>query len=144
MGSDSQEVRAVTAGRGTLYAVVYDLIESKPRIYSFRSFPQRLSKFVFLLEPGDHNYKVAVFRDRDKGVHYHLLFSYLPDSSSDGAVELSSQLLSEAQEEAESIRGFEVGHVEVLSRDDVFEYVEARLPSHSTTDANPADGGEKF
>jgi len=58
---------------------------------------------------------------------YHLVFAFMPGTGGDGVVELDSQLLPEAQDEASSIRGFHAGHLGVLFRDEVFEYIMSRI-----------------
>lgn len=78
---------------------------------------------------------VPVWRDLDPGgefirtlfdtplpdhVRYHLLFGFKRDSifgaaSSDGVIELSSMLRQEAQDEADSIRGYDDDHTGILS-----------------------------
>ncbi|MFO8073774.1 MAG: hypothetical protein R6V85_18080 [Polyangia bacterium] len=78
--------------------------------------------------PGSRFLQSAFSRPFGDEVRFHLLFSYLPDAGGDGTVPLASQLLPEAQDEACEVRGFESGHLEILSSDDVFEYLEKRLP----------------
>lgn len=68
------------------------------------------------------------------GMPFNLLFSFRKDGfiaagSSDGVIQLSSQLRSEAQEEAAWMRGFDEGHVSIL-RDEtaigsVFDLIES-------------------
>jgi hypothetical protein len=53
------------------------------------------------------------------GIPFNLLFGFRKDGfivagSSDGVIELRSQLRSEAQEEAAWMRGFDEGHVSIL------------------------------
>ena len=49
--------------------------------------------------------------------------SFLSSGSSDGVIELSSQLRDSAQDGATSIRGFDEGHVSILHSDVVLENV---------------------
>lgn len=49
-----------------------------------------------------------------KHIDYHLLFGFHGTSASDGVVALSSQLRTEAQQEAHSQRGFEADHRSIL------------------------------
>ena len=54
-----------------------------------------------------------------EGLSYHLLFGYRHDSlfgaeSSDGVIKLTSQLRYEAQARADSISGYDEGHVSIL------------------------------
>jgi len=46
---------------------------------------------------------------------YHMLFGFQEGSSSDGVVEIKSQLRPEAQAEARSLRGFDAGHSDILA-----------------------------
>jgi pimeloyl-ACP methyl ester carboxylesterase len=55
---------------------------------------------------------------------YHLIFGFRQDSifgseSSDGVIVLSSQLRDAAQEQAKTIRGYDEGHVSILSSEAV-------------------------
>ena len=68
------------------------------------------------------------------GLSYHLLFGYRRDSligaeSSDGVVALSSQLRHEAQRQAESIFGYNEGHVSILDSESTLQRVEDILKS---------------
>jgi pimeloyl-ACP methyl ester carboxylesterase len=45
---------------------------------------------------------------------YHMMFGFHSDDSGDGVVALSSQLRAEAQDEAESLRGFDETHTGIL------------------------------
>jgi len=62
------------------------------------------------------------------GLPHYLIFgfrqeSFLSSGSSDGVIELSSQLRDSAQDGATSIRGFDEGHVSILHSDVVLENV---------------------
>ncbi len=55
---------------------------------------------------------------------HHLLFGFQQDNflssqSSDGVINLSSQLRDAAQDQAQTIRGFDEGHVSILHSDAV-------------------------
>ena len=57
-----------------------------------------------------------------EGLSYHLLFGYRHDrlfapESSDGVIKLTSQLRHEAQARADSIFGYDEGHVSILDSD---------------------------
>ncbi len=63
-----------------------------------------------------------------EAIPHQLLFGFRQDSfvstgSSDGVIELSSQLRDDAQDQADSIRGFDEGHVSILHSDAVVETV---------------------
>lgn len=66
-----------------------------------------------------------------EGVPHHLLFGFRQDSrssaSSDGVIELSSQLRNAAQDQAESVRGFDEGHVSILRSDAVIDSIHQLL-----------------
>jgi uncharacterized alpha/beta hydrolase family protein len=58
------------------------------------------------------------------GLPHHLLFGFRQDSifgseSSDGVISLSSQLRVAAQEQAKMVRGYDEGHVSILSNENV-------------------------
>jgi hypothetical protein len=65
------------------------------------------------------------------GVTHHLLFGFRQDGyssqSSDGVIELSSQLRAAAQEQAMTLRGFDEGHVSILRSEQVINSVNALL-----------------
>ena len=68
------------------------------------------------------------------GLSYHLLFGFRRDSfigaeSSDGVVAVSSQLRHEAQRQAESIFGYNEGHVSILDSEATAQRVEDILNS---------------
>ena len=72
----------------------------------------------------------TVFQTRLKGrLPHHLLFGYQVGSEGDGSVDLNSVLLTEAQDDAVEVRGFEANHVSILSMELVLEYVENILSS---------------
>jgi len=62
---------------------------------------------------------------------HHLLFGFRQDGissqSSDGVIELSSQLRDAAQEQARVVRGFDEGHVSILHSDEVIDSIETLL-----------------
>jgi len=64
-------------------------------------------------------------------VPHHLLFGFRQDGissqSSDGVIELSSQLRDAAQQQAQIVRGFDEGHISILHSDEVINSVEALL-----------------
>jgi hypothetical protein len=64
-------------------------------------------------------------------VPHHLLFGFHQDGystqSSDGVIELSSQLRAAAQEQALTVRGFDEGHVSILQSEQVINSVNALL-----------------
>ena len=67
---------------------------------------------------------------------HYLIFGFKQDSifgsgSSDGVVALTSQLRLEAQEEAAMMRGFDEGHVSILSNSMVIESISSILDAHS-------------
>ena len=71
------------------------------------------------------------------GMPFNLLFGFRKDGfivagSSDGVIELSSQLRSEAQQQADWMRGFDRGHVSILHDDtaigSVFDLIETAGP----------------
>jgi pimeloyl-ACP methyl ester carboxylesterase len=66
-----------------------------------------------------------------RGVPHHLLFGFHQDGystqSSDGVIELSSQLRAAAQEQALTVRGFDEGHVSILQSEQVINSVNALL-----------------
>jgi pimeloyl-ACP methyl ester carboxylesterase len=72
-----------------------------------------------------------------RAVPYYLLFAFSEGESSDGVVEIASQLRSEAQEEAEVIRGFAGTHTGVLESEDVQRVLSRFLNRCSISD----DGG---
>ena len=78
--------------------------------------------------PGSRFLQSVFSKPLSSDIQYYLLFSYLPETDGDGVVEITSQLLPEAQSEALDIRGYHAGHVDILFRDDVFEYVAGKLP----------------
>ena len=58
------------------------------------------------------------------GLPHHLLFGFRQDSifgaeSSDGVISLSSQLRIAAQDQAKMVRGYDEGHVSILSNENV-------------------------
>jgi pimeloyl-ACP methyl ester carboxylesterase len=59
--------------------------------------------------------KSRVRRHLPGSMQYELIFSYLPDESSDGVVALTSQLRVEAQDDAYALHGVQASHVGVLS-----------------------------
>ena len=68
------------------------------------------------------------------GIPFHLLFGFHKDGfivagSSDGVIQLSSQLRREAQEEATWMRGFDEGHVSILRDQAVIGNVFALIES---------------
>ncbi len=70
-----------------------------------------------------------------EGLSYHLLFGYRHDSlfgaeSSDGVIKLTSQLRHEAQARADSIFGFDEGHVSILDSDATVLRVDEILSSN--------------
>ena len=63
-----------------------------------------------------------------KDTAFNLIFgfkqdSFLAGSSGDGVIKLNSQLRPEAQEQAASIRGFDEGHVSILSNEEVIAWL---------------------
>jgi pimeloyl-ACP methyl ester carboxylesterase len=61
-------------------------------------------------------------------VPHHLVFGFKQDNflssgSSDGVIQLSSQLRDAAQEDARTIRGFDEGHLSILQSEDVISNV---------------------
>ena len=70
-----------------------------------------------------------------EGLSYHLLFGYRHDrlfgaESSDGVIKLTSQLRHEAQGRADSIFGYDEGHVSILDSDATAQKVGAILDSY--------------
>ena len=70
------------------------------------------------------------------GLSHYLIFGFKQDSifgseSSDGVVTLSSQLRLAAQEESAAVRGFDEGHVSILSNETVIENISTILDTHS-------------
>ena len=70
-----------------------------------------------------------------EGLSYHLLFGYRHDSlfgaeSSDGVINLTSQLRQEAQARADSIFGFDEGHVSILDSDATIRRIDEILSSN--------------
>ena len=66
------------------------------------------------------------------GLPHFLIFGFRQDSflstgSSDGVIQLSSQLRDAAQEQATSIRGFDEGHVSILNSDAAIEHLNTIL-----------------
>lgn len=65
------------------------------------------------------------------GLPHYLLFGFRQDGissqSSDGVIELSSQLRADAQVQAQTIRGFDEGHVSILHSTDVINSVNSLL-----------------
>jgi hypothetical protein len=57
---------------------------------------------------------------------YHMLFGYHGDSG-DGVVPLPSQLRSEAQDEAGTIRGFDETHTGILASPEAIRYLNRLL-----------------
>ena len=57
----------------------------------------------------------------------YLIFGYLEDAGDDGTIAITSQLVLPAQRDAVLIRGFNAGHVPVLSTPDVLQFVEEIL-----------------
>jgi len=94
---------------------------------------------------------VPVWRDMDPDSEYvktlfdtplptnfshYLIFGFKQDSifgseSNDGVVTLSSQLRLVAQEESVAVRGFDEGHVSILSNKTVIENISTILDAHS-------------
>lgn len=71
------------------------------------------------------------------GLSYHLLFGYRHDKlvgteSSDGVVALTSQLRLDAQQQAESVLGYDEGHVSILNSDATAHRVYEILDSSRT------------
>jgi pimeloyl-ACP methyl ester carboxylesterase len=73
-------------------------------------------------------------------VEHHLLFGYQVGSEEDGSVALDSVLLSEAQDDAVEVRGFEGDHTSVLFSIDVFEYVEKILAAEKVLPCKEQSG----
>jgi pimeloyl-ACP methyl ester carboxylesterase len=65
---------------------------------------------LFYTDPGTRQQR----RRLPTRIAYHMMFGYRGDDSSDGVVQLSSQLRPEAQEEATSVRGYDETHVGIL------------------------------
>ncbi len=63
----------------------------------------------------------------DTHTAYHMLFGFKGGDSSDGVVALSSQLRSEAQEEALSLRGYDETHMSILESPAVAAHLDAIL-----------------
>jgi pimeloyl-ACP methyl ester carboxylesterase len=66
------------------------------------------------------------------GLPHHLVFGFRQDSifageSSDGVIKLSSQLRGVAQQQAETIRGYDEGHASILHSDAAIAYLNAIL-----------------
>jgi hypothetical protein len=74
-------------------------------------------------------------------VDYYLVFGYLADSGDDGTIALTSQLMLPAQKDAVLVRGFNMGHVPILSTPDVLEFV-AEILDDPATD-KPAEKSKK-
>ncbi|MEO1201711.1 MAG: alpha/beta hydrolase, partial [Pseudomonadota bacterium] len=73
-----------------------------------------------------------------ESIPYHLLFGFRQDSllgrdSSDGVIKLESQLRLDAQEQAQLVRGFDEGHVTILSNADVISLVNEILQREDHT-----------
>ncbi|MDH3266131.1 MAG: alpha/beta hydrolase, partial [Gammaproteobacteria bacterium] len=70
------------------------------------------------------------------GVRHHLLFGFRQDGissqSSDGVIELSSQLRASAQDQALTVRGFDEGHVSILHSDEVINSINSLLLQESS------------
>lgn len=88
------------------------------------------------LDP-DSEYVTTLFDTELPGsLPYHLIFGYRHSSvfgseSSDGVIKLNSQLRHDAQVSADTVLGFDEGHVSILDNDAVIEKVLATIESHS-------------
>jgi len=62
---------------------------------------------------------------------FHMLFGFAKNSSSshsdDGTVRLASALRMQAQEQALTLRGYDVGHAEILHDEEAVKYVQQLL-----------------
>ena len=68
-------------------------------------------------------------------VEYYLVFGYLDDSGDDGTVAITSQLVLPAQQDAVLVRGFNMGHVPILSSPDLLQFVEEVLDDKNETES---------
>ncbi|MEM7409097.1 MAG: alpha/beta fold hydrolase [Myxococcota bacterium] len=67
------------------------------------------------VDPGSAFLEGLYARPLPDAIPYFLLFAFQPRESSDGVVEIASQLRLEAQLEAERVRGFPATHISVLA-----------------------------
>lgn len=84
------------------------------------------------LDPGSGYIQTLFDAELPDDLSYHLLFGYRHDKvfgaeSSDGVIRLTSQLRHDAQIGADSVRGFDEGHVSILQNDAVIEKVFAHI-----------------
>lgn len=90
------------------------------------------------LDP-DSDFVATLFdTDLPGDLPFNLLFGYRHDhgfgaESSDGVIKLKSQLRHDAQVGAETILGFDEGHVSILQNDGVIEKILATIERNSTT-----------
>jgi pimeloyl-ACP methyl ester carboxylesterase len=70
---------------------------------------------LFYRDPGTRRER----RRLPESIAYHMMFGFKGKDSSDGVVQLSSQLRPEAQEEAASVRGYDETHVGILDSPEV-------------------------
>lgn len=82
------------------------------------------------------------------GVRHHVLFSYRDAGSAgaacgDGKITLASQLRREAQQQAASVRGFNVDHVNMLAADEVLDEIVDVLASDEALLAAEVGAGNR-
>jgi uncharacterized alpha/beta hydrolase family protein len=88
------------------------------------------------LEPDSEYLKVLFEQPLPKSLPHRLIFGFRQDKfltsgSSDGVISLGSQLRLVAQQQATLIRGYDEGHVTILSNPSVIEQVNAILAANS-------------
>jgi pimeloyl-ACP methyl ester carboxylesterase len=82
--------------------------------------------------PGSEYIQNVFAESLKPAVDYYLVFGYLANTGGDGTIALTSQLALPAQEDAVAMRGFNAGHVPILSTPEVFSFIEKILDDTET------------
>jgi pimeloyl-ACP methyl ester carboxylesterase len=93
--------------------------------------------------PGSPYIKDLFTRQLKSKVAYYLVFGYLADSGDDGTVAITSQLVLPAQQDAVLVRGFNMGHVPILSSPDLLQFVEEVLADAENETETPVKESKK-